>query len=252
MKQDERKAILKEDFRFLDDITIHEVDGQLMLGDGEMPFNVAAVMREEEFVKKWIMPFALGNDFGINYFDVGTWHKLTHRGTQSVLVVDTEDKPVLLVRPLITHNLTGRDFDLLRNVSRHIQQVQADTYRSNDPNASMEAATAVKDHLEAKRLTLTDLVSPEFYEKHGIVPEVEKKVYYIKDVIHGRTPAKIEDINKSREILYRDHRKEKVTADEYLFLKNLSKDQFIIDEKISAQDANKAQDIEKPSNPLEC
>lgn len=260
MNKEERQAILREDFRFLDEITVHEIDGKLMLGGENLPFNVAAVLREKEFVSQWMMPFALGNDFGINYFDMRTWHTMTNRGTQSVMVVDDDDKPVLLVRPLIAHNLTGRDFDLLRNVSRHIQQIQADTYRSNDPNASMAAAGAVKEHLEAKRLTITDLVSPEFYERHGVIPAVEKKVYYIKDMINPKKPgvyngessAKIEDINRTRDILYRDHKGEKVTPEEYRFIADLSKGQFIIEEKLSKQALEQTQAAEPPSNPLEC
>jgi hypothetical protein len=251
MKKEERQAIITEDFKFLDDITIHTVDGKLMLGNNNLPFNVATVLRESDFVKNWMMPFALGNDLGTNYFNIPKWLTISNRGTQAVMVVNDDDEPVLLVRPLISHNLTPRDFDLLRNVSRHIQQIQADTQRSKDPNASMGAATAVKEHLEAKRLTITDLVSPEFFERHGIIPEVEKKVYYIKDEINQNT-ADIKDINRSRDILYRDHKRQKVTPEEYRFLETLSKGQFIIEDKVSQQALDQTSDVEPPSNPLEC
>ena len=252
MDKDQRQAIINEDFGWLKEITVHNMDGKLMLGDGDMPFNVAAVLREKDFVKDWLMGFALGNSLGINYFNVQEWHKMSNRGTQSVLVVDDNDQPVVLVRPLISHNMTPHDFELMRAVSRHIQQVQADTTRSKDPNASMRVAGLVKEHLQAKRLTITELVSEEFYAKHKIVPEVEQKVYYIKDVIR-RGDAPIEDITRSREILYRDHRKETVTADEYRFLHDLSKGEFVIDQKVEAAPTTLASaERETPSNPLEC
>lgn len=252
MDKEQRQAIINEDFGWLQDITVHDVDGKLMLGDGDMPFNVAAVLREKDFIKDWLMGFALGNSLGINYFNAQEWHKMSNRGTQAVLVIDDNDQPVVLVRPLISHNMTAHDFELMRAVSRHIQQVQADTTRSKDPNASMRVAGLVKEHLQAKRLTITELVSDEFYEKHGIVPVVEQKIYYIKDVIRRGT-AKLEDVTKSRDILYRDHRKEAVTAEEYRFLHELSKGEFVIDDKVEAAPTSlAASERETPSNPLEC
>lgn len=251
MEKHERQAIIDNDFGWLKEIQVLEIDGKLMLGDGDMPFNVSLVMREDEFVRKWLMGFAIGNSLGTNYFNAQEWHSRTNRGTQSALIVDNENKPVALIRPLISHNLNAHDFELLRAASRHIQQVQADTVRSNDPNASMGVANLVKNHLQAKRLTITDLVAPEFYAKHGIVPEVEQKIYYIKDIIR-RGQAPIEDINKSRDILYRDHRKEVVTAEEYKFLAELSLGEFIVDEKLEAAPTTAAGEREKPSNPLEC
>jgi hypothetical protein len=252
MDKSQRDAILNEDFGWLQDIQVIQVDGKLMLGNDDMPFNVSAVLRERDFVKEWLMPFALGNDLGVNYFNVQKWAGMSNRGTQSVLVVDDNNQPVVLVKPLISHNMTPHDFELMRAVSRHIQQVQADTTRSKDPNASMKVAGLVKEHIQAKRLTLTELVSPEFYAKHGIIPEVEQKIYYIKDVVR-RNEAPIEEITRSRDILYRDHRKEVVTADEYRFLHDLSKGQFIIDEKVEAAPTTiSAAERETPSNPLEC
>lgn len=252
MNKEQRQAIIAEDFGWLKDIQVINVDGKLMLGNDDMPFNVAAVLREADFVKEWLMGFALGNDLGVNYFNAPKWHTMSNRGTQSVLVVDDNDQPVLLVKPLIAHNMTPHDFEMMRAVSRHIQQVQADTTRSQDPNASMGVASMVKKHLQAERLTITELVSAEFYTKYGIIPEVERKVYYIKDFIR-RGKAPIEDITKSRDILYRDHRGELVSAEEYKFLAELSLNQFIIEGKVeAAPTTTAAAEREAPANPLEC
>lgn len=251
MNKEQRQAIINNDFGWLNDIKLHEVDGRIMLGDDNNPFNISTVLRESDFVKNWIMGFALGNDLGINYFNARDWHAMTNRGTRAALIVDANEKPVCLVRPMISHNLTARDFELLRGASQHIQQVQADTTRSTDPNASMGVAQMVAENLEAKRLTITDLVPAEFYEKHGIIPAVEKKIYYIKDIIR-RGEAPIEEITRSRDILYRDHRKQVVTAEEYKFLFELSKGDFIIDDKIADAPTTAASEREEPENPLEC
>lgn len=251
MKADERNALLDSDLGFLNDITVHEIDGKLMMGDADLPFNVAVIFKEEDFVKKWIMSFALGNDHGINYFDGIAWHKLTNKGTQSAMVVDKDNKPVLLVRPLISHNLTPRDFELLRITSQHIQQIQADTLRSNDPNASMPAARMLKEQISAKRLTITELVSSEFYKKWGINPAAEQKVYYIKDQIL-RGEGKIEDTNRSREILYRLEEKKPVTKEEIKFIYDLSKGQYVVDGLISPNEISASADRENPADPMEC
>lgn len=252
MNKEQRQAIIAEDFGWLKEIQILKIDGKLMLGgDDNMPFNVAAVLRESDFVKDWLMGFALGKDHGVNYFNAPKWHEISNRGTQSVLVVDDNDQPVLLVKPLIAHNMTPHDFEMMRAVSRHIQQVQADTTRSQDPNASMGVASMVKKHIQAKRLTITELVSPEFYAKYGIIPVVEQKIYYIKDIIR-QNKAPIEDINKSRDILYRDHRKEPVTVEEYKFIEELSLGNFIIEGKVETAPTTAVAEREAPSNPLEC
>lgn len=253
MNKDIREALIDSDLGFLNDITVHEIDGKLMMGNDSLPFNVACVLTEKEFVKNWIMPFALGNDLGINYFNGPVWHSMTNKGTQAVMVVDDDDHnvPVLLVQPMITHSLTPGDFELLRLTSQHIQQVQADVQRSQDPNATMGAAKMLRDRIEAKRITITDLVSPEFYAKHGIIPAVEQKIYYIKDIIRkGKAP--IEDITKSRDMLYRDHRGEHVTDEEYQFLYTLSQGNFIIEGKVGKAAVASAAEKEEPSNPLEC
>ena len=251
MNKDTRAAIIDADLGFLNDITVHEIDGKMMMGNADMPFNVAVIFKEAEFVEKWLMGFALGNDLGINYFNSIAWHALTNKGTQAALVVDKDNKPSLLVQPMISHSLTPHDFELLRLTSQHIQQVQSDVQRANDPNATMGAAQMLKERIQAKRTSITDLVNPEFYAKYGIIPAVEQKIYYIKDIIR-KGEAPIEDITKSRDMLYRDHRGEHVTDEEYQFLYTLSKGNFIIEGKVGKTAIAAAADKEEPENPLEC
>lgn len=252
MNANERAALLESDLGFLNDITVHEIDGKLMMGDADIPFNVAVIFKEKDFVQKWIMPFALGNDHGINYFDQITWYNLTNKGTQAAMVVDDEtNEPVLLVRPMISHNLSPRDFELLRITSQHIQQMQADTLTTNDPNASMPAARMLKEQISAKRLTIPELVSPEFFTKHGINPKAEQKVYYIKDIILEKK-GDIKDINRSREILYKLEEKQPVTKEEIKFLYTLSKGQFIVEGLLSESEIQGNAERETPIDPMEC
>ena len=109
-------AIVKEDFRFLEDVKVHKVDGTLMLGDQELPYNVSKVMTEAEFVRDWIMGFALGNSLGINYFNSKDWLSFTNNGTRAVMIVENENqsKPIAVIRPLIAHNLTQNEVTIDR------------------------------------------------------------------------------------------------------------------------------------------
>lgn len=260
-----REMMIEHDLGWLQHLAVHEVDGKLMLGeeDSELPFNVSHVMHEQEFVSKWLMGFALGNSFGVPYFPMQKWFDFTFNGTRSVMVVRRDEEtgklsPSLLVPPLITTSLTEEDRELLRKAALIINVNAKDAMKAKDLSANMEVALALaneKHGLKAKPLTLTDLINPAFYERFGIIPEVEQKVYYIRDVIRKGQKTEVEDLNKARVILYRDHKKEPVSRSDYQFLFDLSMGEFIIDEKVAQAPGsvdNKGNVPVAPSNPLEC
>lgn len=261
MSRELRKDMIMEDFRFLEEIKVHEINGKLMMGDGEIPYNIGHVFYEKEFVTKWLMQFALGNYFGVNYFNVEQWCALTNNGTRAVLVCNDDHEPVLLIQPLIAHNLTPEDFRLLRAASWHMHHKSADTQFGNDPNLNMKIATQINERLSAtKRTTYTDMILPEYFEKHGVIPEVEQKIYYIKDVVRGpKDPVKMDDVNeKLRPIMYKHHKGEKVTKEERAFVTEMVKGKISIDGL--TDDAPAAADVkegeparaEVPDNPLDC
>lgn len=256
MNKAHREALINEDFGWLKDLAVHEHDGKMMLGDEYSAYNISAVIREKDFIKNWFMSFAIANTFrapeGKSYFDLGGWGKLSNRGTRSVMVVDETNTPVFVIAPLVSHNMSEDDFKILRRVAQEIDQIQADNMRKNDPNASMGIAQWAAEGIKAKPRKLQDLIPDWFYQKHGIIPKVEQSIYYIKDVLReGKAP--IEDINRSRDILYRNHRKEPVSREEYEFIHQLSKGEFIIPEGIVNKTTGDGNDVpDTPDNPLEC
>lgn len=246
-----RDAIMNEDFSFLNDIDVQKVDGKLVLSNGEIPINVETVMYEKEFVKHWLMGFALGNYHGINYFDKEKWFEVSANGVRSVMVVDENHQPVLLIPPLISHNLKDEEFKALRAASLMIQHSASDTMRKSDPNANHQVALDIQKKLvNTKRLTLTDLVNPEFFKKYSIDPEVEQQVYYIKDNINNNKIA-IEDINKLRVILYKNSKKETLTDEEKEHVKVLSRDTFELNEPL-VEKKEELTPAKIPDNPFEC
>lgn len=253
--------MLKEDLGFLEDIVVHEIDGKKMMGTADLPFNVAVILDEKEFVKKWLMPFALGNDNGINYFPGIEWSKMTNRGMQSAMVVDENNKPVCLIGPLTSHNLTDRDFALLRMASLQIQQNQANEQTKMNLAASMPTARMLERELSKARVSITDLVAPEFYAKHGINPKAEKKIYYIKDVINKvKDPVTneivstitIEEVNRSRPLLYKLEAGETLSQEDYRFLHIISKGRLDIKDIQGKAAVNTTVAPDVPDDPTQC
>lgn len=268
MNKELRDKIIEADLGWLKTMTVHEVDGKLMLGGetGELPFNVSYVMKEEEFIRKWLVSFAVGSVGGKIYLNRAEWYKLTYNGTRAVMVVKQNQEtgkftPVLLVPPLISHNLTEEDFMKLRMASVMIYNNHHDTMKTNNINASLEIAQKLTDEqigLQAKPTTLTDLINPEYYAKHHIVPVVEQTLIWIRDVIRAGRETNPADIDRARSILYRDHKGEKVTKEEYQFIGELSLGDFDVDAKLQqAQSENRLDGAPAPvqkgsDNPLEC
>ena len=244
---------LEPELEFLSELRIHTINGRPTLGNEELPFNVSKIYFEQEFVDTWLIQFALGNTHGINYFNHQEWFKSTNMGTLSAMVVDEEGRPVLLVPPITANNMTKEDYDLLRLASHVINANMNDNMKVNDPRATNEVAGKLKDHMTKRSLTITELVAPDFYARHSIVPEVEQQAMYIRDIINNGM-MDIKDWVDVRLTLYKIHRKETVTTEEKDQLKHLSRGEYqFSDEPEPTVDETKDDDQEKPGfNPFEC
>lgn len=249
---------LENDLGWLKDLKVHELDGKLLLGEPgeELPFNVSHVIEEKEFVQKWLIPFALGNSTGVNYFPFQEWCSFTFNGTRSVLVVarDAETgkyEPTLLVPPIISNSLTADDRYKLRMASLAIYNISEDNRQKENLNASLKVANALADSkigLEAKPTTLTDLITPAFFEKFSVVPEVERKVYWIRDVIRKGTETNPDDLTRARALFFKEHKGETLTQDELKFLNQLSLGDYEIEDRLADAPSEQA-DNESPDDP---
>lgn len=239
--------LLEEDLAFLKDIRVHVVNGKRMMGTEQRAFNVEKVYTEEEFVKHWLMQFTLGNKYGVNYFNSAAWGRETNMGTLCVMVVDNEDKPLFIIPPITSTDLSPRDFDLLRAASLAISNNRSPFNGVNDPNQSLRVAREVQKHLGGKRISFTDMVPEWFYERHSIDPDIEQKVFYIKDVINQGV-VDLELLNQARVILYKEKKGEKVTKDEYQLLTDVSRGQFIVPGEEDKETANEKEQAAPSSN----
>lgn len=242
MNQMERDQIIENDLGWAKNIKVTEIDGKLMMGNNgkkDLPYNISHVMKEEEFVKKWMLAFAVGNRLGVNYFNQGEWFSFSYGGTRAVLIVGLNPstgayEPIFAVPPLTTINLTKEDREKLRLATGVMYANSEDAAKKNDINANLSVANTLSDDrigLEAPAMEMSDLVRADFFAKYNIVPEVERGVYYIRDVVREGQPTKIEDLDRARSILHRDHLGKQVTKAEYEFLHELSLGTFIIEGK---------------------
>lgn len=248
-----KKRIIEESFGWLKDYTVTEVDGKkMMTAKGEtIPFNVACVIPEKEFIAEWLMGFALGNYHGHNYFRVQEWLELSADGLQSVMVVDDDNKPMLIIPPLVSNNMGPDQYRMFRNIELAIKNISADSQRHADPMASAQLANVAEASLEqVKPRTITDLVSPWYFEQKGIIPEVEQQIYYIRDNINnGQVSA--DDLSKARPILYKARRNEPVNQEEKDLIERLVKGQFEVDFGTGAVKTETNQNSNAPGNDQE-
>lgn len=253
-----KQRIIEESFGWLKDYTVTEVDGKkMMTAKGEtVPFNVATVIDETEFLSKWLIQFALGRRHGRNYFATQEWLDMSADGLQSVMVVDENNKPMLIIPPLVSNNLGPEQYKMFRNIELAIKNIAADSQRSADPMASAKLAEYSGNSLaEVKPRTITDMVSDWYYAKHDIIPDVEGQIWFIKDHIHNEV-IDPELLNKARPILYRAFRNEPVTNEEKEFINKLVKEQFDVDFGTGAAKSepkdNQAPAADQAYDPLEC
>jgi len=253
-----KQRIIEESFGWLKDYTVSEVDGKrMMTAKGEtVPFNVSTVMDEDEFKAKWLIQFALGRRNGRNYFNTQEWLDLSADGLQSVMIIDKDNKPMLIIPPLVSNNLGPEQYRMFRHIEQAIKQISADSQRSADPMASAQLAELSENSLaNVKPRTITDMVSDWYYAKNNIIPDVEGQIWFIRDNIHNE---QIDEslLTRARPILYAAFRNEHVSNEDKEFINKLVKEQWNIDFGTGAAKSetkvNDTPGAQQDYDPLEC
>lgn len=244
INDDLRQQIIENDLGWAQQLSVTQVGDQLMLGGdvNELPFNISKVMEEKEFVRKWLPAFAVGNKVGVNYFNQEEWFSFTMCGARAVMVVNKDEEtgqyaPVMVIPPLLSINFTADDRRKLRQASGMMYANGHDANKKNDLTSNLRVASALNNPdfgLEAKPLSMSDLIAPEFFAKYDIVPEVEQVVYWLRDVKRKGLKTTSEDLEKVRRILFNDHHKRPVTKEEYLFVYEFSLHSYEVQEKLDA------------------
>lgn len=253
-----RERQIESAFGWLKDVGVINVDGKAMMTDKEtgVPYNVASVMGKKEFIKNWLIPFALGNEHGLHYFPTTEWIELSGDGLQSVMIVDDEDnKPLFIIPPLVSTNMGPAELKMLRGLEQAIKQIGANEQTKSNPDASAYLAEAVERGLvNVKRKTFPEMIPDWFYKQEGLEPVVEQQIYYIRDQVNSKVTES--ELTEARKILYRIYKGEKISKEDKDFITKISINTFTFGEVNSEtavkQNTPEQQQSKPDYDPLEC
>lgn len=219
-----------------------EVGGKQVIQTADGEFVEYTLMEEEFFVDNWLMQFAIGNVADKNYFNHEAWSKLSDGFTKGVIVINSEQQPVCLIRKFIDMDLNETQEQYMSLESRKASVAK---YVPNE----MEADQIVQSYADAVELitgqnpdydTLTAMIPWSYYLSHGINPTAAKNVMYIKDVFN----CPEEDIDEVQRLMYKNESAEVLTAKEKAFISKLTQDTFIFnDGSNKVEDNNSANQV---------
>lgn len=223
------QSILNEDLSFLKEMSIHESGGKRYLGTATKAFNIEWRLTESEFVKNWLIQFALGNDMGVNYFNIAKWMEKTNKGQGLVEIfsdaTETEASVSLfIIPPLMAVNMSNSDYQLIRHAIQCINSNMVDEQATRLRDSNKPIADELGQMLSGKRIPIPNHVPDWFYERHNVVPLVEQQCFFIRDIVNADKKSPHEDYYKLRDILYKRHKGEKLSAEEKAFAVALSRD----------------------------
>lgn len=211
------------------------VGGKQVIQTADGEFIEYAIMEEQFFVENWLMQFAIGTVNDINYFNHTEWSRITDGFTKGVIVINEEKQPVCLIRKFI-------DMDLNVNQEYHLQNAARHGSQAKFVPDSMEADMIIQKFAEDVDMitaqnpnydTLTAMIPMEYYRQHGIEPDAAKNVMYIRE----HYGCSDENLDRVRDIMYKNTRGENISNEDKLFIIELTNDEFIFN-----SDENKVQD----------
>lgn len=192
VSSEKHQARLKEDFGWIGNLKIEDVDGQRAIRDESGTYIISdASITESAFVQRWLDQFALGYVGTSNYFDATTWGKLTHGHQRGVVVTDDEGKPLFVIPPLSRAPFTPTEqyvLDLAHKSYTNAASAEetGDTHRAQE--IITQTSSLIKQHISDESVTVTDLIPEWFYEKYHVVPYIKRSLVYCRD-IYGLNPA---------------------------------------------------------------
>lgn len=234
---------LEESFGFLKDIKIDNIGGQDYMTKDGVPLNAVSKMTETEFVRDWLVGFALNNSASSkNYFNFVNWGKQSNQHTMAVLIVKDDDpkETIFVVKPLSSYDMSIMERDILRQASAALHSSLAAKQQGlpSSLNPEMIVSTAGQYMADPAHTPIHQLVPLEFYHKHNLYPEALRKVIYIRDEIFGGNISQ-EILFKLKDIFEKEDKEGCATREDYEFVKSVCGDDYIIPEDLLEQHGQK-------------
>lgn len=250
VSNDKHKARLKEDFGWIGELKLINIDGQMTLQDPNGSYIISDTrIKESAFVHRWLDQFALGYVGKTNYFDASAWGKITHGHQRGVVITDDAGEPIFVIPPLSRAQFTAEEQYVLDLAHKSYTNASS-AEETGDSHRAQEIITntskLIKDYVSEDSITLTDLIPEWFYAKYGVVPYVKRSMVYCRDV-YGLNPAIKLDWEMAESIFTAIHNKHKLTEHQLTFMEILTDGEFTPPEYEPVEDTGNLS-LEGPSN----
>lgn len=216
-------AKMMEDFKFADSVGVTPINGEQYLTTEGVPLNAYTEMTESEFVEKWLLPFAVNDTTGVNYFNFIEWGKISNQHTMSVLVIDDNDpkKILLVIKPISGYQMTPIERDIMRQTSAAMANSAREIMEGQTPQLDgkdiVDKASTFLDP-EKARIPMHDLIPIDFYHKHNVYPEALRKAFYVRDVVfEGK--ADMETLDFVKKVFETEERDGVASLEDYKLVK---------------------------------
>lgn len=238
------QARLKEDFGWIGDLQIEDVNGQRTIRDPQGNYVISDTeMTETAFVSRWLDQFALGYVGKANYFDATTWGKLTQGHQHGVVVKSDAGEPIFVIPPLSRAQFTPMEQVVLDMAHKSYANASAAEDHGQSVRAQeiiTGATDMIKQYVSDESITVTDLIPDWFYEKYNVIPYVKRSMVYCRD-IYGLNPAHQADWDMAEGVFTTIHKRQALSEFQLQFMDFLTNSEFKVPEYEIVEDLGNPQ-----------
>ncbi|UVD32263.1 hypothetical protein [Vibrio phage phiKT1028] len=225
VSNEKHKARLKEDFGWIGDLQVQEVDGQRSIRDAAGTYIISDTsIPESVFVQRWLDQFALGYVGATNYFDATTWGKLTHGHQRGVVITNDAGEPIFVIPPLSRAPFTPKEQYVLDLAHKSYANASS-AEQTGDSHRAQEiiqgATELIKEYITDENVTVTELIPDWFYKKYHVVPYIKRALVYCRDV-YGLNPAFHADWEMAEGIFTNIHNRRALNQHQLTFMEILT------------------------------
>jgi|AGFT01.1.fsa_nt_gi hypothetical protein len=258
----EHQAKIRSSFDFLNQLDVQNIGGTDFLTKDGVPLNALRMVKESDFVKEWLVPFALNNTATRNnYFNFPKWGELSNQHTMCVLVVDDNDssKRLFVVKPLASYEMSPQEREIMRQATAALQTSIQTTLDGQEPELSSDriVETAKQYITNDVNTPIHELIPTEFYHKHGLYVTALREAVWVRDEFLEGNMSR-EDFSRFLEIRTKEERDGVATREEYEFIRSFVPHFEIPEDKLAAhgdkggQVKNNGDDNNTVIDPMSC
>lgn len=236
----------------------HNIGGKDVFTSPEGDLLDYVLMEEQYFIDNWLTQFAIGRIGEKSYFDLDYWNELTENLTKGVIILDSDNVPILIIPKFVGSNFTPDEQSFIDSKSRlaaSAKDIPDQREVAQILNAFSQQITRVISAGRDYEDPLTKLIPVEYYQKHNINTEVLKQVIYIRDHFKYNGEAiepESEVIGNIEKILLKNFNRENISKEEKNLINEITGGNFIFNSDSNTVDTkNSSPQEEEPFSPFE-